>query len=102
MLLTIVIPVRNGGQAFTACLSALTRAQAACRDLAETELIVVDDGSADGSPAAARAAGARLLATPAPGGHGPAAARNLGARAAGGDYVFFVDADVALHADALR
>ena len=102
MLLSIIIPVRNGGQAFTACLSALAQARAACRDLAATELIVVDDGSTDGSPAAARAAGERLLALPAPGGHGPAAARNLGVRAAGGDYVFFVDADVALHADALR
>jgi glycosyltransferase involved in cell wall biosynthesis len=102
MLLSIVIPVRNGGQAFTACLSALAQARAACHGLAETELIVVDDGSTDGSPAAARAAGARLLAMPAPGGHGPAAARNLGVRAAAGDFVFFVDADVALHADALR
>ena len=102
MLLSIVVPVQNGGQAFTACLSALAQARAGCRDLAETELIVVDDGSSDASPALARAAGARLLATPAPGGHGPAAARNQGARAAGGEYVFFVDADVALHADALR
>ncbi len=102
MLLSIVVPVRNGGQAFTACLSALGQARAACRDLAETELIVVDDGSADGSPAAARAAGAQVLAMPAPGGHGPAAARNVGARAARGDFIFFVDADVAVHADALR
>ena len=102
MLLSIIVPVRNGGQAFTACLAALGQARAACRDLAETELIVVDDGSTDGSPAAARAAGARVLAMPSPGGHGPAAARNVGARAAAGDFVFFVDADVALHADALR
>ena len=102
MLLSIVVPVRNGGQAFQACLAALGPARAACRDLAATELIVVDDGSTDASPAGARAAGARLLPMPAPGGHGPAAARNLGARAASGDYVFFVDADVALHADALR
>jgi len=102
MLLSIIIPVRNGGQAFQACLSALAQARSACRDLDETELIVVDDGSTDGSLAAARGAGARLLATPAPGGHGPSAARNLGAHAAGGDYVFFVDADVALHPEALR
>ncbi len=94
--------MHNGGPAFAPCLAALRQARAACQDLAATELIVVDDGSTDASPALARAAGARLLAMPAPGGHGPAAARNLGARAAGGDYVFFVDADVALHADALR
>src|SRR5437899_3291245 len=102
MLLSIIVPVRDGGQAFTACLAALGQARATCRDLAETELIVVDDGSTDGSPAAARAAGARVLPMPPPGGQGPAAARNLGARAAAGDYVFFVDADVAVHVDALR
>jgi len=101
VLLTIIVPVRNGGQAFTACLAALGQARAACAGLAATELLVVDDGSTDDSPAAARAAGARVLTMPSPGGHGPAAARNLGARAAGGELVFFVDADVALHADAL-
>jgi len=100
-VLTIIVPVRNGGQAFTACLAALGQARAACAGLAATELLVVDDGSTDDSPAAARAAGARVLSMPSPGGHGPATARNLGARAAGGELVFFVDADVALHADAL-
>ncbi len=100
--LSLVVPVLNGGSAFTRCLSALAEARAACADLAATELIVVDDGSNDSSVTLARSAGARVLATPAPGRHGPAAARNLGARAATGEYVFFVDADVALHPDALR
>jgi glycosyltransferase involved in cell wall biosynthesis len=100
--LSIVIPFRNGGAAFGVCLQAVAAARAACAGVAETELIAVDDGSTDGSAALPRAAGANVLATPAPGGHGPAAARNLGARAATGDYVFFVDADVALHAGALR
>lgn len=102
MKLSIVIPFRNGGAAFGVCLQAIAAARAACADVAETELIAVDDGSTDDSAARARAAGAYVLATPAPGGHGPAAARNLGARAATGDYLFFVDADVALHPDALR
>jgi glycosyltransferase involved in cell wall biosynthesis len=102
MMLSIVIPVRNGGRAFETVLAAVQRARQACSTLVVTELIVVNDASTDDSPALARAAGARLLATAAPGGHGPAAARNLGARAAGGDYVIFVDADVAMHPDALR
>ncbi|MEP7356388.1 MAG: glycosyltransferase family A protein [Anaerolineales bacterium] len=102
MLLSIIIPVRNGGAAFDTCLQALEIARAACRGVAQTELIVVDDGSSDASPAAARAAGARLIALPAPSGRGPAFARNAGARAAQGEYLFFVDADVALHASALR
>jgi glycosyltransferase involved in cell wall biosynthesis len=102
MLLSIIIPVRNGGAAFNDCLQALEAAREACRGLADTELIVIDDGSTDASAAAARAAGARLLALPAPGGHGPATARNAGARAAQGNTVFFVDADVALQPSALR
>jgi len=100
MKFSIIIPVRNGGAAFAQCLPAVERARAECRDLAETELMVVDDGSTDDSRALATAVGALGLATP--GGRGPAAARNLGARAATGNYLFFVDADVALHPDALR
>ena len=100
MKISIIIPVRNGGTAFAQCLDALRRARAECASLAQTELIVVDDGSTDDSPTRAQAAGAHVMATS--GGCGPAVARNLGARAATGDSVFFVDADVALHPDALR
>jgi glycosyltransferase involved in cell wall biosynthesis len=100
MNLSLIIPIRNGGPAFAHCLDALQRARAGCADLVQTELIVVDDGSTDDSPARARAAGAHVIATE--GGRGPAAARNLGAHAATGDLLFFVDADVALHPDALR
>src|SRR5262249_51122015 len=102
MKLSLVIPFRNGGKAFGECLRAVAAARAVCQPVADTELIAVDDGTfGDDSAAQARAAGAKVFATPAPGSHGPAAARNLGARAATGDYVFFVDADVALHPDAL-
>jgi len=99
MKLSLIIPVRNGGTAFQHCLDALHAACVACHALAETEFIVVDDGSTDDSLARAKVAGARMLTTS--GGRGPAAARNLGARHALGDILFFVDADVTLHADAL-
>ncbi len=56
------------------------------------ECIVVDDGSADGSAAIAEQANCRVLSTPGP--RGPAAARNLGAQAAQGDLLLFLDADV--------
>ncbi len=102
MKFSIVIPFRDGGETLGVCLRAVAAARAACAEMAETELIAVDDGSTDDGAARARAAGATVLATPAPGGRGPAAARNLGASAATGDYVFFVDADVALHPEALR
>ena len=92
---SVVIPVRNGGPNFRRCLDALR----AC-DLPSHEVIVVDDGSTDDSAQVAREWGARVLSTPHPA-SGPAEARNIGARAASGDVVLFVDADVALRPDAL-
>jgi GT2 family glycosyltransferase len=92
--LSVVVPVRNGGRDFECCLLRL-------RDSSVTnfELIVVDDGSTDQSAAAARRAGAIVISNPRP--QGPAAARNLGARTATAPLVFFLDADVAVHPEAL-
>lgn len=91
---SIIIPVYNGGPAFGRCLAAV-------RDSSFTdwELIVVDDGSTDGSDRLAAQAGATVLKTG--GRQGPAAARNLGARLANGAYLFFTDADCELHPDTL-
>ena len=92
--LSVVIPVHNGGRDFERCLRRL-------RDSVgpEFELIVVDDGSTDGSAELARSFGARVLANPTP--RGPASARNDGAKAATTDLVFFLDADVAVHPNTL-
>lgn len=80
--------------AFGACLDGLARSLD--RDF---ELIVVDDGSVDGSAALAAAAGARVIAHPEP--RGPAAARNAGAGAAGGEWLVFLDADCEVHPETL-
>jgi glycosyltransferase involved in cell wall biosynthesis len=59
---------------------------------AELDVIVVDDGSTDGTPDVARRAGARVVELTGSGGN-PAAARNRGALAAAGDPLIFLDAD---------
>jgi GT2 family glycosyltransferase len=57
-----------------------------------TEVIVVDDRSPDRTAEVARGLGARVLTTPQNG--GPGLARNLAAREAVGDILWFVDSDV--------
>jgi glycosyltransferase involved in cell wall biosynthesis len=87
--------VHNGGRELAVCLTALG---ASTRP--PYEVIVVDDASTDGSAEDARAHGATVLgSTGRP--SGPAVARNRAALAARGDVLVFVDADVAVHPDAL-
>ena len=91
---SVIIPVHNGGSYFRTCLSKL--AQAVPRPI---EIIVVADGESDGSWRLAKEFGAKLIRIPECG--GPARARNLGAQAAKGDILFFVDADVAVCSEAV-
>ena len=92
--LSVVIPVYNGGRDFEDCLRRLRDS-----DATDFEIVVVDDGSTDGSGALAESLGARVVRHERP--LGPAAARNLGAKLAHAPLVFFVDADVAVHRDTL-
>lgn len=92
---SVIVPVYNGGLAFASCLDSLLVASPAA-----AEIIVVDDGSTDGSADRARAAGVTVLSTPK-GRSGPATARNIGARHATGEILFFVDADCSLAPEAL-
>lgn len=94
LTVSVIVPVYNGGAAFRRCLDALaTLAPRPC------ELIVVANGDTDGSGAAAAAAGATVIRIPTQ--SGPALARNLGAQAARGSIVLFVDADVVVPPDAV-
>ncbi|MFO0956098.1 MAG: glycosyltransferase family A protein [Isosphaeraceae bacterium] len=92
--LSVVIPVHNGGRAFERCLRGLRAST-----WTEYELIVVDDGSADGSAALAQAYGARVLRNSRA--RGPASARNVGVEAASTPLIFFLDSDVIPHPDTL-
>src|SRR4051794_30238177 len=84
---TVIVPVHNGESTIARCLSALSQTPAGM-----SEVIVVDDRSTDATAAIARGHGAHVIANPS--GRGPAAARNAAARAARGDILLFIDADV--------
>lgn len=101
MRLAVIVPVHAAPEMLTDCLRALG---ASTRP--PDEIIVVDDGSPDQS-AIERAFHAQLLPQVTrslirQAQAGPAAARNRGARQATADVLVFVDADVAVHADALQ
>jgi glycosyltransferase involved in cell wall biosynthesis len=65
------------------------------------ELIVVDDGSRDGTGMVAGEWADRVVTSSGlP--HGPAYARNRGAEIATGEWLVFIDADVVVHRDTLR
>lgn len=94
LTLSIVVPVRNGGDSFRQCLASLAHFGAIA-----IETIIVVDGGTDDSWRWAEASGAKVLKLPKSG--GPARARNIGAQAATGDILFFMDADVTINADTL-
>ena len=86
---SIVIPVMNRADELRRCLTSLTQLTYPREKI---QIIVVDDGSSDGSPQVAREFGALLV--PSGGvGLGPAAARNVGAAVAKGEILAFIDSD---------
>jgi 4,4'-diaponeurosporenoate glycosyltransferase len=94
---SIVIPARDEERTLPVLLASL-------RDLDPQphEVIVVDDGSTDATTAVALAHGARVLsATPPRGWAGKPYACHVGAEAATGSHLLFLDADTWLAPDAL-
>ncbi len=90
MRLSLIIPVYNSAAYLRQCLTRIRQSE-----VAPFEILVVDDGSTDESPRVAREFGVKLISHG--GRKGPAAARNLGAREATGELLFFIDADVCVH-----
>ena len=84
--ISVVIPAYNAERTIGKVLEALRSQQPP-----PAEIIVVDDGSVDGTGAVARRLGAHVVRTEGRGYAG--AARNRGWDAATGDIVVFVDAD---------
>jgi glycosyltransferase involved in cell wall biosynthesis len=85
---SVVVCTHNGAATLPAALAALREQDL---DPREYEVIVVDDGSGDGSADLAEAAGARVVRLED--NRGVAVARNAGARAARGPVVAFTDDD---------
>lgn len=90
--ISVVIPTRDRAASLSRCLDALAVQSAPARDF---EVIVVDDGSSDGT--------ARMLHDCSPpfvmravsqANAGPAAARNRGIELAAGEFCLFLDDDV--------
>lgn len=95
---SVVVPARDEERSVPTLLRSLRRLTAGV-----AEVVVVDDGSRDATPAVARAAGADVLPAgdPPPGWTGKSWACHVGARATRGDLLLFLDADTELAADAL-
>lgn len=93
-LVSVVVPLHNDRRTVDLCLDSI-RAQT----YPKLEVIVVDDASTDGSAELVAAHPITLVRARANG--GPGATRNLGVRHANGEIIFFLDADVAMHPDAV-
>ena len=96
---SIIVPIYNVEQYLERCIRSLQR-----QTLREIEIILVDDGSPDGSPAICdryAAEDPRIRVIHKENG-GVSAARNDGLAAASGEWVIFCDSDDWMEPDALR
>jgi glycosyltransferase involved in cell wall biosynthesis len=96
-MISFVIPAYNEEALIGRTLEVLNRA---VRNIGEPyEVVVVDDGSSDGTSAIAEARGARLIRVNL---RHIAAARNAGANGARGDRLIFIDADTLVNEAVIR
>ena len=107
---SVVIPTYNRKSILAKCLAALENQQLSDAKISDYEVILVDDGSTDGTLAwlgdrAEKFPHVRCFSQTH---QGPAAARNLGLENARGDTIVFIDSDLVVtkhflqaHADAL-
>ncbi len=97
-LISVIIAVYNTGKYLCECLDSVLS-----QDYRNLEVIIIDDGSTDGSPDIIKryaAADPRITVVTKKNG-GLSSARNAGMRIAGGEYLCFVDSDDYLPLNAL-
>lgn len=90
-LFSLVIPAHEAARTIAGTIASIRGQDGSRAGIGAAEIVVIDDGSSDGTADAARAAGADICRSQKQA--GPGAARNAGARLAGGRYVWFLDAD---------
>ena len=97
---SVVIPVYNRERYIAACLDSVLG-----QTMADFEMVVVDDGSTDGSLGIVRAYAAvdrRIVVVSQENSGKPAIARNAGVARASGEYLSFLDSDDLYEPDKLR
>jgi len=93
VLVSVVVPTRDNERTIEACLASVRR-----QTHPAVELVVVDNGSTDGTWATAERFADRVLA----GGPERSAQRNLGIRATTGTWVLWLDSDMILPPDTVE
>jgi glycosyltransferase involved in cell wall biosynthesis len=96
MLISVIVPVYNGERYLADAIASVWR-----QTSASLELIIVDDGSTDGTAALVRDLGPKVRVARQIN-QGPAVARNHGLELATGDLIAFIDADDLWPDDKLR
>jgi len=91
----VIVPNFNKKKTLRACLESVY-----AQTHPPAEVIVVDDGSTDGSLEIAREFPCTLVELP--GNRGPSAARNIGVESSSAPLLFFLDSDTALAPDAIQ
>src|SRR4030042_1653484 len=87
MKVSVIIPVYNRAELIAQAVESVLR-----QSFSDFELLVVDDGSSDGTWEALQRCGPRIRALPQEH-RGASAARNLGIQTAAGEYLAFLDSD---------
>lgn len=98
MRFSIIVPVYNQEAYIGECLDSVL-----AQTLSDYEIIIIDDGSSDGSASVCGAYAAKddRIRVIRQENAGPSAARNAGVKAASGDYLIFLDGDDMLACGAL-
>jgi glycosyltransferase involved in cell wall biosynthesis len=96
MSVSVVMPAKNAAAHIAEAIESVLR-----QGPLVGELIIIDDGSVDGTPSIVRAFKDERIELMVADSRGVSAARNAGARAASGDWLMFLDADDRLRPNAI-